>query len=69
MFIGDQEITRADMPAQIAWQNSNPDHIRQTIQDVLNMKLGGGMMMPQQQDMGMMGTMQENQNQWNGGQK
>lgn len=68
MLLGDQNITRDMMPAMTAFQ-ANPDHLRQSIQDVLNMKLGGGMMMPQQQDMGMMGTMQENQNQWNGGQK
>lgn len=68
MLLGDQNITRDMMPAMTAFQ-ANPDHLRQSIQDVLNMKLGGGMMMPQQQDMGLMGTMQENQNQWNGGQK
>ena len=47
----------------------NPDHIAQGMQDILMNKLGGGLMMPQMQDAGMMGTMQENQNQWNGDQK
>lgn len=68
MQIGDQIITRDQMPAMQAWQ-MNPDHLRQSIQDVLNMKLGGGMMMPQQQDMGMMQTAQDSSNQWNGGQQ
>lgn len=68
MLIGDQNITRESMPAMQAWM-ANPDHLRQSIQDVLQMKLGGGMMMPQQQDMGMMGTMAERSNQWNGGQQ
>lgn len=51
------------MPAMTAFQ-ANPDHLRQSIQDVLNMKLGGGMMMPQQQDMGMMNTKEEGKTQW-----
>lgn len=67
MQIGDQIITRDQMPAMQAWQ-MNPDHLRQSIQDVLNAKLSGGMMMPQG-DMGMMKTAQQGSNQWNGGQQ
>lgn len=63
MKIGDTEITRDMLPAMQAWQ-ANPDHLRQSIQDVLNAKLNGGMMMPQQQDMGMMKTKEEGQQQW-----
>ena len=63
MKIGDTEITRDMLPAMQAWQ-ANPDHLRQSIQDVLNAKLGGGIMMPQQQDMGMMQTKEEGQQQW-----
>lgn len=63
MKIGDTEITRDMLPTMQAWQ-ANPDHLRQSIQDVLNAKLNGGMMMPQQQDMGMMKTKEEGQQQW-----
>lgn len=63
MRLGDTEITRDMLPAMQAWQ-ANPDHLRQSIQDVLNAKLNGGMMMPQQQDMGMMKTKEEGQQQW-----
>ena len=38
MRIGDQNITREDMPTMQAWK-LNPDHLRQSIQDVLNNKL------------------------------
>ena len=51
------------MPAMQAWM-ANPDHLRQSIQDVLQMKLGGTMMMPQQQDMGMMNSKEEGKSQW-----
>lgn len=68
MKIGDTEITRDMLPSVQAWQ-MNPDHIAQGMQDILMNKLGGRLMMPQMQDAGMMGTMQENQNQWNGDQK
>ena len=53
------------MPTMQAWQ-ANPDHFRQSIQDVLNAKLGGGMMMPQMSpdQMGMQGTKEEGANQW-----
>lgn len=65
MIIGDQNITRDQMPTMQAWQ-ANPDHFRQSIQDILNAKLGGGMMMPQmnQDQMGMQGTKEESTTQW-----
>lgn len=52
------------MPAMQAWQ-MNPDHLRQSIQDVLNSRLNQGMMMPQTQDAGQMQTAQGGSNQWN----
>lgn len=63
MRIGDEEITRDQMPAMQAWQ-MNPDHLRQSIQDVLNSKLNQGLTMPQTQDAGMMQTAQGGSNQW-----
>lgn len=63
MRIGDEEITRDQMPAMQAWQ-MNPDHLRQSIQDVLNSKLNQGLMMPQTQDAGMMQAAQGGSNQW-----
>ena len=64
MLIGDENITREQMPAMQAWM-LNPDHLRQSIQDVLNAKLGQGVMMPQTQDNGQLQTAQGAQNQWN----
>ena len=64
MKIGDEEITREQLPAMQAWM-LNPDHLRQSIQDVLNTKLGQGVMMPQTQDNGQLQTAQGTQNQWN----
>lgn len=64
MRIGDEEITRDQMPAMQAWQ-MNPDHLRQSIQDVLNAKLNQGLVMPQTQDNGQMQTAQGGSNQWN----
>lgn len=63
MRIGDEEITRDQMPAMQAWQ-MNPDHLRQSIQDVLNIKINQGLVMPQTQDVGMMQTAQGGSNQW-----
>ncbi len=63
MRIGDEEITRDMMPAMQAWQ-MNPDHLRQSIQDVLNMQTNKGLVMPQTQDSGMMQTAQGGNNQW-----
>ena len=63
MLIGDTEITRDQMPAMQAWQ-ANPDHLRQSIQDVLNSKLGQGLAMPQTQDAGQMQTKEEGSTTW-----
>ena len=64
MKIGDEELTRDQLPAMQAWM-LNPDHLRQSIQDVLNAKIGQGVMMPQTQDNGQLQTAQGTQNQWN----
>ena len=64
MRIGDEEITRDQMPAMQAWM-LNPDHLRQSIQDVLNGKMGQDVMMPQTQDNGQLQTAQGAQNLWN----
>ncbi len=63
MRIGDEEITRDQMPAMQAWQ-MNPDHLRQSIQDVLNTKLNQGLAMPQTQDNGQMQTQEIRNSQW-----
>ena len=57
MLIGDENITRDQMPAMQAWM-LNPDHLRQSIQDVLNAKMGQGLTMPQTQDNGQLQTAQ-----------
>ena len=64
MKIGDEEITREQLPAMQAWM-LNPDHLRQSIQDVLNAKIGQGLTMPQTQDNGQLQTAKGTQNQWN----
>ena len=64
MLIGDENITRDQMPAMQAWM-LNPDHLRQSIQDVLNAKMGQDVMMPQTQDNGQLQTAQGASNQWN----
>lgn len=64
MRIGDEEITREQLPAMQAWM-LNPDHLRQSIQDVLNAKMGQDVMMPQTQDNGQLQTAQGASNQWN----
>ena len=64
MLIGDENITREQLPAMQAWM-LNPDHLRQSIQDVLNAKMGQGLTMPQTQDNGQLQTAQGTQNQWN----
>ena len=64
MRIGDEETTREQLPAIQAWM-LNPDHLRQSIQDVLNTKIGQGVMMPQTQDNGQLQTAQGTQNLWN----
>lgn len=64
MLIGDENITREQLPSMQAWM-LNPDHLRQSIQDVLNAKMGQGLTMPQTQDNGQLQTAQGTQNQWN----
>ena len=64
MLIGDENITRDQLPAMQAWM-LNPDHLRQSIQDVLNARIGQGIMMPQTQDNGQLQTAQGTQNLWN----
>lgn len=64
MRIGDETITRDQMPAMQAWM-VNPDHLRQSIQDVLNVNLNKGLEMPQQ--IPGQGTAENNKSQWNGG--
>lgn len=64
MLVGDEEITRESMPSMQAWM-LNPDHLRQSIQDVLNAKIGQGITMPQSQDNGQIQAAQGAQNQWN----
>lgn len=61
MQIGHETITRDMMPAMQEWQ-MNPDHLRQSIQDVLNAKLAQGIMpvQPAQQ-----GQMEQQSNSWN----
>lgn len=63
MQIGDQIITRDQMPAMQALQ-ANPDHLRQSIQDVLNMKLNQPLM-PPQNGAPVQGTAEGGTNQWN----
>lgn len=63
MLIGDQEITRDQMPAMQNWQ-MNPDHLRQSFQDVLNAKLNTQLQVPQT-GIPQQGTKEEGINQWN----
>ena len=63
MKIGDEEITREQLPAMQAWM-LNPDHLRQSIQDVLNTKVSQGLTMPQTQDNGQLQSAQ-GAPQWN----
>lgn len=61
MQIGDEVITRESMPAMQAWQ-MNPDHLRQGIQDVLNMKLNQPIVQPQA--IPQQGQMEQGNTQW-----
>lgn len=64
MRIGDQNITREDMPTMQAWK-LNPDHLRQSIQDVLNNKLGVGLTPPTDGVASVQqGTMENRGSQW-----
>lgn len=60
--IGDEVINREQMPAMTAWQ-ANPDHLRQSIQDVLNAKLNTPLMPPAQTPA--QGTAEGKSSQWN----
>lgn len=64
MRIGDQNITREDMPTMQAWK-LNPDHLRQSIQDVLNNKLGVELTPPPDGGASVQqGTMENRGSQW-----
>lgn len=64
MKIGDTEITRDMLPTQISWNQTCPEeHLFQTVQDILNAKLGTGVQLPQTTDTGMMNTAETN-SQW-----
>ena len=63
MKIGDEEITRDMMPSMQAWQ-MNPDHLRQSIQDVLNAQLLQNYVTPGQPQVPTQGTMEVQNNQW-----
>ena len=63
MKIGDEEITRDMMPAMQAYQ-MNPDHLRQSIQDILNANISTPVQMPQQAGVPIQGTMDERSSQW-----
>ncbi len=61
--IGDEYITREDMPSMTAF-DMNPDHLAQGIQDVLSMQLGMGMIPPQQQQNAANGTAEVRNDTW-----
>ena len=54
MKIGDEEITREQLPAMQAWM-LNPNHIEQGIQDILDATLGSKMIQNPQMGVGQMG--------------
>lgn len=64
MQIGDETITRESMPSMQAWQ-MNPDHLRQSIQDVLNMRLSQPLIPPQGGMPPAQGTAEGGTSQWN----
>lgn len=63
MKIGDQEITRADMPAQVEWNSVNPEeHLRQTVQDIYaTQNIGVQLQQPGQVAQG---SMEQGSTQW-----
>ena len=63
MQIGDEVITREQMPAMQAWQ-ANESHLRQSIQDVLNATLNTPLM-PPAQEAPAQGTAEGGSSQWN----
>lgn len=54
MRIGDEEITREQLPAMQAWM-LNPNHTEQGIQDILDVTLGNKMIQNPQMGVGQMG--------------
>mgnify|MGYP003515273075 FL=1 len=54
MKIGDEEITREQLPAMQAWM-LNPSHTEQGIQDILDVTLGNKMIQNPQMGVGQMG--------------
>ena len=54
MRIGDEEITRDQLPAMQAWM-LNPNHTEQGIQDILDVTLGNKMIQNPQMGVGQMG--------------
>lgn len=54
MKIGDENITRDQLPAMQAWM-LNPSHTEQGIQDILDVTLGNKMIQNPQMGVGQMG--------------
>ena len=54
MKIGDENITREQLPAMQAWM-LNPNHTEQGIQDILDVTLGNKMIQNPQMGVGQMG--------------
>lgn len=68
MRIGDEEITREQLPTMQAWM-LNPSHVEQGIQDVLTMSLGNKMIQNPQTNpgqMGLQGTSEIRNDVWEG---
>ena len=68
MKIGDEEITREQLPAMQAWM-LNPNHTEQGIQDILDVKLGNKMIQNPQigvGQMGLQGTSEVRNDVWEG---
>lgn len=54
MRIGDENVTREQLPAMQAWM-LNPNHTEQGIQDILDVTLGNKMIQNPQMGVGQMG--------------
>ena len=54
MRIGDENVTRDQLPAMQAWM-LNPNHTEQGIQDILDVTLGNKMIQNPQMGVGQMG--------------
>lgn len=68
MKIGDENITREQLPAMQAWM-LNPSHTEQGIQDILDATLGSKMIQNPQMgvgQMGLQGTSEVRNNVWEG---